>query len=168
MNLCSKITPCIWFDGHAHEAATFYTSIFPNSKMTHIQHYTSTGSQTHQHPPGTIMTVASELNGQSFTALNGGPHFQFTPAVSFQIMCEDQAQVDHYWEKLSEGGPIEAQQCGWVADKFGVSWQVVPRVLLEMLADEDGEKAGRATEVMMGMKKLDVEGLRKAFDGEGA
>lgn len=165
--MSSKLTPCLWFDGRAEEAANFYTSFFPNSKITHIQRYTSAGQKNHEHQSGSVMVVAFELNGQPFTALNGGPHFKFTPAISFQVMCDDQTEVDHYWDNLTEGGPVEAQRCGWVTDKFGVSWQVVPKIMLEMLADGDTVKAGRATEAMMGMKKLDIAALQRAFDGKG-
>lgn len=161
----ARITPCLWFDGRAEEAANFYTSIFKNSKITHTQRYTEVGREQHGQEPGTVMVVAFELDGQSFTALNGGPQFKFTEAISLQIECADQAEVDHYWEKLTEGGDPAKQQCGWVADKFGVAWQVVPKVLEEMIADPDPAKSRRAFQSMMSMKKFDIAALKKAFDG---
>jgi predicted 3-demethylubiquinone-9 3-methyltransferase (glyoxalase superfamily) len=160
-----KITTCLWFNGQAEEAATFYTSIFPNSSITHIQRYTEAGRATHGQEPGTVLVAQFELDGHRFVGLNGGPLYTFSPAVSFQIDCADQAEVDYYWGKLGEGGDLARQQCGWVADKFGVSWQVVPTRLKELLASEDREGAGRATEAMMKMKKLDVAELEKAFRG---
>jgi predicted 3-demethylubiquinone-9 3-methyltransferase (glyoxalase superfamily) len=136
-----KITPCLWFDHEAENAAKFYTTIFKNSKITAISRYPDTGQEIHGKPAGSVLTVAFELNGQSFTALNGGPHFKFNEAVSFQIECETQEEVDYYWEKLGVGGPPEAQQCGWVKDKFGLSWQVIPKVLPELLNDPDTAKS---------------------------
>jgi predicted 3-demethylubiquinone-9 3-methyltransferase (glyoxalase superfamily) len=160
-----KITPCLWFDNQAEDAARFYTSVFKNSKITAIARYPDTGQEIHGKPPGSVLTVAFELNGQSFTALNGGPHFKFNEAVSFQIECEDQEEVDYYWERLSEGGAPAAQQCGWLEDKFGLSWQVVPKVLPEMIADPDTAKSQRAFQAMLQMKKLDIAALQRAFAG---
>jgi len=161
----SKIAPCLWFDGQAEEAANFYTSFFKGGKITHTQRYGEAGKVTHGHKPGTVMVVAFELNGQSFTALNGGPQFKFSEAISFQIECDDQTEVDHYWERLTDGGDPARQQCGWVADKFGVSWQVVPKALTDMIADPDPEKSRRTFEAMMAMKKLDIATLKRAYEG---
>ena len=151
-----KITPMLWFDGQAEEAARLYVSVFPDSSIGAIS----------RQPDGSVLVVEFTLAGHRFTALNGGPNYSFTPAVSFVIDCADQEEVDHYWDKLSEGGAPEAQQCGWLADRFGVSWQVVPQQLGEYMSDPDPEKAGRTVQAMLKMKKLDVEGLRRAHDGE--
>ena len=159
------ITPCLWFDSQAEEAARFYTGIFKNSKIGKISRYTEAGREAHGRPPGSVMTVEFELNGQPFTALNGGPHFKFNEAVSFQIMCRDQEEVDHYWNNLTEGGDPNAQQCGWVKDKYGLSWQVVPTALIEMMSDPDREKSGRAMEAMLKMKKIDIAAMRQAYEG---
>jgi predicted 3-demethylubiquinone-9 3-methyltransferase (glyoxalase superfamily) len=161
----SKITPCLWFDGQAEEAAHFYTAIFKNSKILRTQRYTDAGQHAHNREPGSVMAVEFELNGLRFVGLNGGPHFTFNEAISFQIDCSDQEEVDHYWYKLGEGGNETKQQCGWLADKFGVSWQVVPSALKDMMSDDDVEKVKRVTAAMMGMKKLDIGKLREAFDG---
>jgi predicted 3-demethylubiquinone-9 3-methyltransferase (glyoxalase superfamily) len=161
----SQITPCLWFDGQAEEAANFYTSIFKDSKIKHVQRYGSVGKDTHGREPGSVMVVAFELNGQPFTALNGGPQFKFNEAISFQIDCADQAEIDHYWGKLTEGADPARQQCGWVADKFGVCWQIVPTALKDMISSPDKEKSSRAFKAMMEMKKFDVAALRKAYDG---
>lgn len=161
----SKITPCLWFDHQAEEAANFYVGIFKNSKITKISRYGEAGKEQHGRPPGSVMVVAFELNGQSFTGLNGGPHFILSPAISFQIDCETQEEVDYYWDKLSEGGAPEAQQCGWVADKFGLSWQIVPSILSELVGDPDSEKSQRAMAALMEMKKLDIAALKKAYEG---
>ncbi len=160
-----KITPCLWFDDNAEEAAKFYTSIFKNSKITTVSRYGEAGREIHGKPPGSVMTVAFELNGQSFTALNGGPMFQFTEAISFQVDCEDQKEVDYYWERLGNGGDEQAQQCGWLKDKFGVSWQIVPRVLLQLINDPDSGRSQRAMTAMLQMKKIDIEKLKQASDG---
>lgn len=161
-----KITTCLWFDGQAEEAARFYTSIFPNSKIVRIQRYLEAGRQYHGHEPGTVLLAEFDLDGHRFVGLNGGPQFRFSEAVSFQIDCADQAEVDYYWDRLAEGGDEAKRQCGWLADRFGVSWQVVPARLKEMLASEDEAAAGRATEAMMHMVKFDIAGLEKAFRGE--
>jgi predicted 3-demethylubiquinone-9 3-methyltransferase (glyoxalase superfamily) len=160
-----KITPCLWFDSEAEEAAEFYIAIFKNSKITDVSRYGEAGKDIHGKEPGSAMVVAFELDGHSFTGMNGGPIFKFSEAISFQIDCETQEEVDHFWEKLSEGGDKEAQQCGWLKDKFGVSWQIVPSILPELLGDPDREKAGRAMEAMMQMKKLDIAALKRAYDG---
>jgi len=162
----TKITTCLWFDGRASEAASHYITIFPNSRITHTTHYTATGQELHGQTPGSVQTVSFTLDGHAFVGLNGGPHFKFSEAVSFMIECNSQEQVDHYWERLGEGGDPAKQQCGWVADKFGLSWQVTPKVLFEYLSSEDKEAAGRAAGAMMGMRKLEIEGLKKAFEGK--
>lgn len=153
-----KITPFLWFDDQAEEAANFYVSIFKNSKIVNIARYGEAGPG----PAGTIMTVAFELNGQEFTALNGGPEFKFTEAISFFVNCESQQEVDELWEKLSEGG--EEGPCGWLKDKYGLSWQIVPTVLGEMLNDPDPAKAQRVTKAMLQMQKIDIAGLKQAYE----
>ena len=160
------ITPCLWFDSDAEEAARFYTGVFKNSRIAAVTRYGEAGREVHGRPAGSVMTVEFELNGQTFTALNGGPHFKFNEAVSFQIMCRDQEEVDYYWKRLGEGGDPKAQQCGWLKDKYGLSWQVVPTGMVEMLNDPDREKADRAMEAMLQMKKLDIAELNRAFEGE--
>jgi predicted 3-demethylubiquinone-9 3-methyltransferase (glyoxalase superfamily) len=160
-----KITPCLWFDSHAEEAAEFYISVFKNSRITAVHRYGEAGQEIHGRQPGSVMTVEFELDGQPFTALNGGPIFKFSEAISFQIDCETQEEVDHFWEKLSAGGDKEAQQCGWLKDKFGVSWQVVPSILPELLGDPDRAKADRTMDAMMQMKKLDIAALKRAHAG---
>ena len=160
-----KIAPCLWFDDQAEEAAKFYTAIFENSKITNISRYGEAGHEIHGRAAGSVMVVAFELDGHAFTALNGGPVFKFNEAISFQISCESQEEVDHYWQKLSEGGDKAAQQCGWLKDKYGVSWQVVPIALIEMMNDPDSAKSQRVTAAMLQMKKLDIAGLRRAYVG---
>src|SRR5215210_4549999 len=135
MQPIQRISPCLWFDDQAEEAAEYYTSIFRNSRIVSIARYGKAGHEIHGRPAGSVMIVAFELDGQELTALNGGPLFKFNEAISFQVKCETQEEVDYYWEKLSAGGDEKAQQCGWLKDKYGVSWQVVPRVLLEMIND---------------------------------
>jgi predicted 3-demethylubiquinone-9 3-methyltransferase (glyoxalase superfamily) len=159
------ITPCLWFDVQAEEAAKFYTAIFKNSKITAISRYGEAGKEIHGQKPGSVMVVAFELNGHSFTALNGGPHFKFNEAVSFQIECATQEEVDYYWEKLSEGGDPKAHQCGWLKDKFGLSWQVVPKILPELISHPESTKSQRAFHAMLQMKKLDIAALQRAFAG---
>lgn len=154
----SKITPFLWFDTQAEEAAKFYTSIFKNSKIGKVARYGEAGPG----PAGTVMTVEFELDGQPFIALNGGPHFKFTEAISFTIDCKTQAEVDEYWNRLSAGG--EAGPCGWLKDKFGLSWQVVPAVLAKMLGDKDRAKANRVMKAMLQMKKIEITGLQQAYD----
>jgi predicted 3-demethylubiquinone-9 3-methyltransferase (glyoxalase superfamily) len=162
MPVVHKIAPCLWFDGQAEEAAKFYTTIFRNSRIVTVSRYGDAGREVHGQVAGTVMTVAFELDGRAFTALNGGPMFKFNEAISFQVHCDTQQEVDHYWEKLSAGGDEKAQQCGWLKDKYGVSWQVVPSVLVEMLNDPDPEKARRAMEAMLRMKKMDIDALKRA------
>lgn len=154
-------TTCLWFDGQAEEAAQHYVSIFKDGKLGRTVRYSEAGPGT----PGSVLTVDFEVNGQKFVGLNGGPEFTFNEAISFQIHCADQEEVDYYWNRLLEGGGQEIQ-CGWVKDKFGVSWQVVPQVLLEMIADSDPAKAKRAMDAMMPMVKLDIATLQKAYAGE--
>jgi len=157
-----KITPCLWFDHQAEEAAAFYTGIFPDSRIVGVTHYTDAGFEHHGKPAGSVMTVNFELDGQPFVGLNGGPVFRFNEAVSFQIGCADQAEVDHYWARLSAGGDPAAQQCGWLKDRYGVSWQVVPHMLPELLRSPDAALARRVTQALLQMKKLDIEALRQA------
>jgi predicted 3-demethylubiquinone-9 3-methyltransferase (glyoxalase superfamily) len=162
MQTIQRITPCLWFDDQAEEAAKLYVSIFKNSKIGTIARYGEAGREIHKMPAGSVMTVAFELDGQTFTALNGGPVFKFTEAVSFQVNCDTQKEVDYYWEKLSAGGDAAAQQCGWLKDRFGLSWQIVPRVLPELLTDPDPAKSQRAMSAMLKMKKLDIDELKRA------
>jgi predicted 3-demethylubiquinone-9 3-methyltransferase (glyoxalase superfamily) len=161
-----KITPFLWFDNQAEEAASFYTSIFTNSRITGVTRYDEAGAKASGRPAGTVMTVAFQLEGQEFVALNGGPHFEFTEAISFVVNCESQEEIDHYWEKLSAGGDVKAQQCGWLKDKYGVSWQIVPRMLGQLLNDPDPAKSRRIMEAVLQMKKIDIETLRRVYDGE--
>lgn len=165
MPTIQKITPCLWFDDQAEEASRFYTAIFPNSRISDISRYGEAGREVHGRPAGSVMTVAFELDGQAFTALNGGPVFKFNEAISLQIHCATQQEVDHYWTKLSAGGDESAQQCGWLKDRYGVSWQVVPSALIEMLTASDHAAAQRAMTAMLQMKKLDIAALRRAFSG---
>ena len=165
MEIRHKIIPCLWFDHQAEEAARFYTAIFPNSRIASITRYGKEGYEIHRQPAGTVMTVEFDLEGQTFTALNGGPVFKFNEAISFQVQCETQAEVDYYWEKLAEGGDETAQQCGWLKDKYGVSWQVIPKGLGALVSDPDSEKSQRATKAMLQMKKLDIEAIQRAYDG---
>ena len=160
--IAQKITPFLWFDNQAEEAVNFYTSIFENSKIGSAARYDEEGSKAAGRPKGSVMTVAFQLAGQDFVALNGGPVFKFTEAVSFVVNCESQKEVDHFWEKLSAGG--EEVQCGWLKDKFGLSWQVVPTVLSEMLQDKDAQKAKRVMAAMLKMKKIDIAELRRAYE----
>ena len=161
-----RITPFLWFDGNAEEAVKFYVSIFKNSKIGSVSRYDEETAKASGRPKGTVMTVSFELEGQEFTALNGGPEFKFTEAISFVVNCETQAEVDDFWEKLSAGG--QEVQCGWLKDKFGVSWQVTPRVLMEMLYDKDPEKSKRVMAAMLKMTKIDIAGLKRAYEGRAA
>jgi predicted 3-demethylubiquinone-9 3-methyltransferase (glyoxalase superfamily) len=151
-----KITPCLWFDTDGEDAARFYASVFPNSKITEVTRYGSAGPR----PEGTVMTVVFELDGQEFLALNGGPQFTFSEAVSFQVFCESQDEVDAYWSKLSDGG--EQGPCGWLKDRFGLSWQIVPTVLPQLLADPDAAKSQRVMQAMLGMNKIQIDELEQA------
>jgi predicted 3-demethylubiquinone-9 3-methyltransferase (glyoxalase superfamily) len=160
-----KIAPCLWFDDRAQAAAEFYTGIFPNSKIVNISHYGEAGKEIHGKPAGSVLTVVFELDGQTFTALNGGSTFKFNGAISFQVDCQDQAEVDYYWEKLASGGDETAQQCGWLQDRYGVSWQIIPRILVELLNDPDPEKSQKAMTAMLQMKKIDIDELKRATVG---
>ncbi len=165
MRHIQKITPCLWFDDQAEEAAEFYVGIFRNSRIVSVTRYGDAGHEIHGRPAGSVMAVGFMLDGQAFTALNGGPLFKFNEAISFQVNCETQEEVDYYWEKLSDGGDRKAQQCGWLKDKYGASWQVIPNVLLEMLTDPDSEKSQRVMKSLLQMKKIDIEELKRAYDG---
>jgi predicted 3-demethylubiquinone-9 3-methyltransferase (glyoxalase superfamily) len=157
-----EITPCLWIDVNAEEAVKFYTSVFKHSKIGNISRYGEAGFEFHRKPPGTVMTIDFELDGQVFTALNAGPEFKFNEAVSFQVQCESQEEIDYYWQSLSAGGDETAQQCGWLKDKFGLSWQIVPSVLAELLQGGDTERANRVMEALLQMKKLDIAALERA------
>jgi predicted 3-demethylubiquinone-9 3-methyltransferase (glyoxalase superfamily) len=157
-----KITPFLWFDSQAEEAAKFYTSIFKNSRIGKIARYDEAGEKVAGRPAGSVMTVEFELNGQDFIALNGGPQFKFNEAISFVVSCDTQPEVDHFWEKLSAGG--EEVQCGWLKDKFGVSWQIVPTILGDLLSDPDPEKSKRVMRAMLKMVKLDIKQLKQAAE----
>jgi len=154
-----KITPFLWFDTQAEEAAKFYASIFPNSRILKTARYGEAGPG----PKGSVMTVEFELDGQRMIALNGGPHFKFTEAISLSVDCRDQKEVDHYWSKLSQGG--QESMCGWLKDRYGLSWQVNPAILGELLADPDAKKAKRVMEAMLKMKKIDIAALKRAYEG---
>jgi len=166
MPIVSKLTPCLWFNGQAEEAAAFYTSILPDSTITSVSRYGKAAQEVHGQPAGSVMTVAFTLDGQPFTALNGGPAFTFNEAISFQVFCETQAEVDHYWDRLSEGGDERAQRCGWLKDRFGVSWQIIPAALPALIGGPDREGAQRATAAMLQMKKLDVAALERTYHGD--
>ena len=161
-----KISPCLWFDKEAEEAANFYVSVFKGSKIGDVTRYGKEGYEIHGKEAGTVMTVEFEIEGQKFLALNGGPIFKFNEAISFQVHCEIQEEVDYYWEKLSEGGDKKAQVCGWLKDKYGLSWQIVPTILPKMLKDKDTEKSQRVMKAMLQMHKLDVQTLIKAYEGK--
>jgi predicted 3-demethylubiquinone-9 3-methyltransferase (glyoxalase superfamily) len=162
--MIQKITPCLWFDDHAEEAVKTYTSIFKNSKMGRVTRYEEESAKVSGRPAGTVMTVEFQLEGQDFVALNGGPVFTFNEAISFQVSCKTQEEVDHYWDALSDGGDREAQQCGWLKDKYGVSWQIVPTALVEMLQDPDPGKRSRVMKTMLQMKKIDIQALKQAHE----
>ncbi len=160
-----RITPNLWFDTQAEEAASFYVSIFPNSEVKRVSRYSEAGAAVSGMKKDSVMTVAFELDGQEVIALNGGPVFKFNEAVSLVVNCRTQKEVDHYWEKLSEGGDEKAQQCGWLKDKYGLSWQVVPTALGEMMQDKDSTKRERVMAALLKMKKLDIGLLKKAYEG---
>ena len=157
-----KISPCLWFDNQAEEAVNFYVSIFKNTRIGNITRYGEEGAKVSGRPKGSVMTLTFQLDGQEFMALNGGPHFTFTEAVSFIIHCASQEEVDELWEKLSEGG--EKGQCGWLKDKYGLSWQIVPTVLSEMMQSHDHEKTNRVMSALIHMKKLDIKRLHEAYE----
>lgn len=168
MQISQKIAPCLWFDNQAEEAAAFYVSVFRNSKILSVARYPKAGQEIHKRHAGSVMIVDFEIDGQAFTALNGGPAFKFNEAVSLQVFCDSQDEIDYHWEKLSQGGDPKAQQCGWLKDRYGLSWQVVPKRLTEMLKDHESPQAQRAMEAMLRMKKLDIAELERAYDGDRA
>ena len=159
-----KIAPCLWFDDQAEEAAKYYCGIFKNSRIVTVTRYGKAGYEVHRRPVGSVMVVAFELEGQPFTALNGGPLFKFNEAISLQVYCDTQEQIDYYWERLSAGGDERAQQCGWLKDRYGVSWQVVPSIMQDVVK-EGGEKGDRVMSALLKMKKLDLAALRRAAAG---
>jgi predicted 3-demethylubiquinone-9 3-methyltransferase (glyoxalase superfamily) len=160
------ITPCLWFDTEAEQAAKFYCSVFKNSKIVTISRYPEAGQEIHRKPAGSVMVVAFELDGMPFTALNGGPNFKFDEAVSFQVMCDTQDEIDHYLKALTEDG--QEGPCGWLKDKFGLSWQVVPSAIPKMMSDPDAKKSARVMNAFMKMKKLDLAALKRAYQGRAA
>jgi predicted 3-demethylubiquinone-9 3-methyltransferase (glyoxalase superfamily) len=164
-SIAQRISPCLWFDTQADEAANFYISVFANSRIKQISRYGKAGRETHGKDAGSVMTVEFEIEGQTFVALNGGPHFKFSEAVSFQVLCDTQDEIDFFWNRLSAGG--QEQRCGWLKDKYGVSWQIVPAILPQMMMDADGEKSGRAMDAFMKMKKFDLAKLQQAYAGQG-
>ena len=168
MQFKQKISPCLWFDDQGEEAAKYYTSIFENSRITGVTHYSEAGREVHGRPPGSVMTVEFELDGERFTALNGGPLFKFNEAISLQILCDTQKDIDYYWGKLTPGGDPSAQVCGWLKDKYGLSWQVVPRNIDELYKDEQSPGAQAAMEAMLKMKKIDMKVLQEAHDNAAA
>ena len=163
-NNIQKIVPFLWFDKQAEDAAKFYVSVFRNSSIDGIVRYGKEGFEIHHMQEGTVMTIDFNIEGQKFIALNGGPVFNFNEAISFQICCETQEEVDYYWEKLSEGGDPNAQQCGWLKDRYGVSWQVVPTILIEMLKDQDNNKSQKVMRAMLQMKKINIQLLLQAYE----
>jgi predicted 3-demethylubiquinone-9 3-methyltransferase (glyoxalase superfamily) len=158
-----KISPCLWFDDNAEDAVKFYASIFKDSKIGNVTRFGKEGYEIHKKKEGSVMTIDFEIEGQKFLALNGGPIFKFNEAISFQIYCDTQEEIDYYWDKLTEDGDKNAQVCGWLKDKFGVSWQVVPVALIKMLEDKDSRKTERVMKAMLQMQKLDIDALRKAY-----
>ncbi len=166
MQLKHPLTPCLWFDGEAEDAANFYCSVFPNSKVTAISQFPDAGQTIHKKPAGSVMVAAFELNGQPFVALNGGPKFKFDEAVSFQIMCETQDEIDYYWSGLTAGG--QEGPCGWLKDKFGLSWQVVPSALPKLMTGADPAASARVMNAFMQMKKFDIAALERAYAGKAA
>ena len=159
-----KITPFLWFDNQAEQAANFYVSVFKNSNMGQVTRYGKEGYEIHGMDEGSVMTVDFDIENQKFIALNGGPVFKFNEAISFQVLCDTQEELDYYWDKLSEGGDKNAQQCGWLKDKYGVSWQIVPKVLFKMIQDKDQVKSQRVMKAMLQMHKLDIQTLIQAFE----
>ena len=160
-----RITPCLWFDRQAEEAVNFYTSVFPNSRTTAVSRYGEAGREVHGGEPGSVLTIAFELDGVAFTALNGGPHFRFNEAISLQVNCDSQQEIDHYWRRLVEGGDPQAQQCGWLKDRFGLSWQVVPSSMARLMTS-GADKAERVMSSVLKMKKIDLAALERAYAGQ--
>lgn len=165
MPTVNQITPCLWFDSEAEQAARFYVGIFKNAKLGRISYYPKVGQEQHGKPAGSVLTVEFELDGTPFLALNGGPVFKFNEAVSLMVSCETQDEVDYFWEQLGAGGDPSAQACGWLRDRYGLSWQVVPTLALKLFTDPNRTKAERAFQAMMKMKKMDIKTLQEAFDG---
>lgn len=165
MKVSPKITPCLWFDDQAEQAVEFYTGTFRNSRVLNVARYGKAGNEVHHRPAGSVMTIAFEIEGQCFTALNGGPAFKFNEAISLQVSCETQEELDNYWEKLSAGGDPAAQQCGWLKDRYGVSWQIVPAILPALVKEPDSPQSQRAFAAMLQMKKLDIAALKRAYTG---
>jgi predicted 3-demethylubiquinone-9 3-methyltransferase (glyoxalase superfamily) len=165
VRIASRIQPCLWFDTQAEEAASFYVGIFPNSRILSVSRYGEAGQEHHRMPIGSVMTVSFSLDGQAMLALNGGPHFAFNPAVSLMVNCDTQDEIDHFWNALGAGGDPAAQQCGWLTDRYGVSWQVTPRDWERLMNAPDHAAAQRAMQALHGMKKLDMAALQAAFDG---
>jgi predicted 3-demethylubiquinone-9 3-methyltransferase (glyoxalase superfamily) len=161
-----KISPCLWFDDKAEEAANFYVSIFKDSRIGDVTYYGKEGYEIHGRKEGSVMTVDFEIEGQKFVALNGGPIFKFNEAISFQVYCEVQEEIDYYWDKLSEAGDEKAQQCGWLKDKYGVSWQIVPTILPKMLKDKEAQKSQAVMKALLQMHKLDIRTLINAYEGK--
>lgn len=164
MATIQRITPCLWFDGQAEAAAEFYTSVFPNSRTTAVSRYGEAGREIHGGQPGSVLTIGFELDGIAFTALNGGPRFNFTEAISLQVNCDTQPEIDRYWARLTEGGEPQAQQCGWLKDRFGLSWQVVPTSMARLMTT-GGDKAERVMSAVLNMKKIDIAALERAYAG---
>src|SRR5262249_54194722 len=164
MTAVQKITPCLWFDNQAEDAAKFYVSIFENSAIGSVTRYGKEGFEVHGRPEGSVMTVSFSLEGQNFTALNGGPHFKFSEAISFVVRCETQAEVDHYWDKLGQGGDERARKCCWLKDKYSVSWQIIPTAVFELMRGTDSRKSQQVMRAMLQMKKLDVAALHRAYE----
>jgi predicted 3-demethylubiquinone-9 3-methyltransferase (glyoxalase superfamily) len=160
--LTHRFSPCLWFDSEAEEAANYYVGIFPNSCITAVTRYPNAGQEIHGKPAGSVLVVAFELDGYSFTGLNGGPLFKFSEAISFEVRCESQEEIDYYWEKLGAGGDPKAQQCGWLKDRFGLSWQVVPTGMDDMLKDSESPRAERVMKAFLAMKKIDIKALERA------
>lgn len=166
MKTTQKISSCLWFDKNAEDAVDFYLSVFKNSRKLSTTYYSKEGQEQHHMPDGLVLAIDFELNGSTYIALNGGPIFKFNEAVSFVVNCETQEEIDYYWDKLTEGGDKKAQQCGWLKDKFGLSWQVTPTAMQRMLMSRDRAQADRVMHVMMQMKKLDLKALQDAYDGK--
>ena len=160
------IVPCLWFENQAEDAAKYYTGIFKTGRVTKVTRYSEVGHEAHHRPPGSVMTVEFEINGKTFTALNGGPEFKFNEAISLQVMCEDQKEVDYYWDKLRAGGDPSAQICGWLKDKYGLSWQIIPEEMLKLVEDQTRVNGKRAFAAMMKMKKIDLAAIKAAYNGK--
>jgi len=167
MQRIQTITPCLWFDHQAEQAVRFYIQTFGGaSRILSTSYYSEVGTEIHGRPAGSVMAISFDLDGQQFSALNGGPHFTFNEAISLQINCQSQAEIDHYWNTLGEDGDPQAQVCGWLKDRYGLSWQVVPVRLFELLEDQDPDKAGRVMAAMLQMKKMDIAALERAYEGD--